>query len=272
MLEDKLIHVNSKNEKLDLHSLGIHAESNNLRDYEWSYETSNNLITSFSKGIVSKSIPFIFHCTESKANEIKNRFYEHFEYDVMKKSYGYFELNGYKYYCYLTKSAKSNYNIRNRYLELSIDIVTDKPYWIRENTKTINFGKQKSTDTLIYPFTYPFTYTGMNSANFSNDNFVESDAIIRIYGYCINPLLSINDNIYQVNTTVEEGEYVEIDTENRTVFKYSKYGSKTNIFNSRNKNYDIFRKIPSGSWIVGSNDEIMVDIVVFEKRGEPKWI
>ena len=72
MLKENLIHINSKNEMLDFESLGISAESNDLRDFAWEYLTDNNTISSFSKGIATKTIPFIFHCDESKANEIKN--------------------------------------------------------------------------------------------------------------------------------------------------------------------------------------------------------
>lgn len=272
MLRDNLIHVNSKNEILDLESLGISAESNDLRDFSWEYLTDNNIISNFSKGIVTRTIPFIFHCNESQASEIKNKFYEHFEVDVLNESYGYFLLNGYKFYCYLTKSTKTNYNIRKRYLELSIEIVTDKPYWIKETLKEMNFAKEEETNALKYPFTYTFTYRSMNSLKFSNENFVESDAKIRIFGFCVNPLVTINDNIYQVNVSLDDGEYLEIDTEQKTIYKYTNYGDKVNYFNYRNKNYDVFKKIPSGTVNISANGEFKVDLILFEKRGEPKWI
>ena len=68
--------------------------------------------------------------------------------DASTREYGYFLLNGYKYYCYLTKSTKTNYNIRKRYLELSIEIATDKPYWIKETIKEINFAKEETSNAL----------------------------------------------------------------------------------------------------------------------------
>ena len=272
MLKENLIHINSKNEMLDFESLGISAESNDLRDFAWEYLTDNNTISSFSKGIATKTIPFIFHCDESKANEIKNKFYEHFEIDILNKSYGYFLLNGYKYYCYLTKSTKTNYNIRKRYLELSIEIATDKPYWIKETVKEINFAKEETSNALKYPFTYSFIYRSMNSIKMDNENFIESDAIIRIFGFCVNPLVTINDNIYQIDVSLEVGEYLEIDTEKSTIFKYTIYGDKVNCFNNRNKKYDVFKKIPSGTVSVSANGEFKVDIILYEKRGEPKWI
>ena len=75
----------------------------------------------------------------------------------------------------------------------------------------------------------------MNSIKMDNENFIESDAIIRIFGFCVNPLVTINDNIYQIDVSLEVGEYLEIDTEKSTIFKYTIYGDKVNCFNNRNK-------------------------------------
>lgn len=269
---DKLIHVNHLNEVLDFNDLHIWNDDNDLRDYEWSVTYANDRITGFTKGIVTKTIPFVFNVSSDRAEEIKNLFYEHFEKDILSVSAGYFELNGYKLYCYLTKSVKSNYNKRRQYLELSVTITTDKPYWIKETTRTINFDSDNETSALRYAFTYPFVYTSMNSANIKNDNFVESDALIRIYGECENPLLNIGDNIYNVNVHVNPDEYIEIDTQERTIKQFNKFGEATNIFNHRNKDFDIFKGIPSGTVIVSANANFTVDITTIERRGEPKWI
>lgn len=266
-------HTNSNNETLDFLSLGIYANSNDLRDFEWTVSSDNNRITGFSKGVVKKTIPFIFYVSEDKANEIKNKFYEHFEIDVLRQSKGYFEINGYKYYCYLTKSVKSDYLNTKRLLQLKAEITTDDSYWVKETTKTINFGElSESTDALKYSFTYPFIYRNLNSVNITNDDFIESDGIIRIYGSAINPLLKIGDNIYQVNDSIDENEYIEIDTKNKTIYKYSKYGDMTNIFHLRNKEYNVFKPIPNGQINVSANASFKADIVIIERRGEPKWI
>ena len=124
-MRENLIHVNSRNEVLDFKKLGTLVNYNELRDYEWSYSSENNVITGFTKGIVKKTIPFVFFTNEDKADEIKNKFYEHFDVDVLSKEPGYFKIGDYKYYCYLTKSKKTNYLIDKRYLELSVEITTD---------------------------------------------------------------------------------------------------------------------------------------------------
>lgn len=270
MLE-KFVHINSKNETLDFVALGIYINVNELRDYEWQVKSSNDKITGFYKGIVKKPIPFVFYVDEKKAAEIKNKFYEHFEVDVLTERAGYFLINGYKYHCFITKSVKSNYLTSKRLLKVEVEITTDKSYWIRETMRTIDFSQVTSEDGLTYPFTYPFTYRNEKTTKVVNENFVESDAIIRMYGPVENPLVKIGDNIYQINISLISTEYLEIDTLERTVYKFDAKGAKTNSFDLRSKEYYAFNKVPSGTLLVSTNGGFKVDIVIIEKRGEPRW-
>lgn len=268
---DRITHTNSNNETLDFTSLGIFVNYNDLRNFEWGVKSKNGKITGFSKGIVNKTIPFVFLVDQQKANEIKNQFYEHFEIDILKEEKGYFEINGYKYYCFAVKSAKNKYLIDKRLLYLDVGIATDDSDWIKETTYTADFSSSSTRTVTKYPFTYPFTYSAPKSVNIINDFFTDSHAVIRIYGRCTNPIVNINDNTYQLYVDLNVGEYAEIDTFKSTITKYSSDGAQTNIFNSRNKSYDTFRKIPQGSFDVTTVGAEKVDIVLIERRSEPKW-
>lgn len=268
---DRITHTNSNNETLDFTSLGIFVNYNDLRNFEWGVKSKNNKITGFSKGIVNKTIPFVFLVDQQKANEIKNQFYEHFEIDILKKEKGYFEIGGYKYYCYAIKSTKSKYLIDKRLLYLDVGITTDDSYWIKETTYTADFSSSSTRTVTKYPFTYPFTYSIPKTVSIVNGSFTDTDMIMRIYGRCTNPIVDISDNTYQLYVTLNAGEYAEIDTFKRTITKYSSNGMQSNIFNSRNKNYDTFKKIPQGSFDVTTVGAEKVDIVLIERRSEPKW-
>ena len=95
--------------------------------------------------------------------------------------------------------------------------------------------------------------------------------IMRIYGRCTNPIINISDNTYQLYVTLNAEEYAEIDTFKKTITKYSSNGVRSNIFNSRNKSYDAFNKIPQGSFDITTVGVEKVDIVLIERRGEPRW-
>lgn len=270
-MRDVIKHTNSKNETLDFSSLGILVNYNDLRDYEWGIKTKNDKITGFYKGVVKKTIPFVFCVDEHAADEIKNRFYEHFEIDVLQKKKGYFEINGYKYYCFAVKSVKSNYLISKRHLHINVGIATDDSYWIKETTYTADFSSSSARTVTKYPFTYPFTYSAPKTVNIVNDSFNDTDMIMRVYGTCTNPIVNISNNTYQLYLTLNAGEYAEIDTFRRTITKYSVNGVQSNIFDTRNKSYDTFRKIPQGFFDVTTVGVVKVDIVLVERRGEPKW-
>lgn len=270
-MHEKITHTNSNNETLDFTALGILVNYNDLRDYEWGVKTKNDKITGFYKGVVKKTIPFVFCVDEHEADEIKNQFYEHFEIDVLQEKKGYFEINGYKYYCYAVKSTKSKYLIDKRLLYLNIEITTDDSYWIKETSYTADFSSSSARTVTKYPFTYSFTYSAPKSVNIINDFFTDSHAVIRIYGRCTNPIVNINDNTYQLYVTLSAEEYAEIDTFKRTITKYSSDGVQSNIFNSRNKSYDAFKKIHQGSFDITTVGVEKVDIVLIERRGEPRW-
>lgn len=270
-MHEKITHTNSNNETLDFTALGILVNYNDLRDYEWGIKTKNDKITGFYKGIVKKTIPFVFCVDEHEADEIKNRFYEHFEIDVLQKKKGYFEINGYKYYCFAVKSVKSNYLINKRHLHINVGIATDDSYWIKETSYTADFSSSSVRAVTKYPFTYPFTYSAPMSVNVINEFFTDSHAIIRIYGRCTNPIVNVNENTYQLYVDLNTGEYAEIDTFKRTITKYSSNGTQSNIFNSRNKSSDTFKKIPQGSFDITTVGVEKIDIVLIERKGEPKW-
>lgn len=270
-MHEKITHTNSNNETLDFTTLGILVNYNDLRDYEWGVKTKNDKITGFYKGVVKKTIPFVFCVDEHKANEIKNRFYEHFEIDVLQKKKGYFEINDYKYYCYAVKSVKSNYLIDKRHLHINVGIATDDSYWIKETPYTADFSSSGTRTVTKYPFTYSFTYSAPKSVNIVNDTFTDTNMIVRIYGRCTNPIVNINNNTYQLYVTLNAGEYAEIDTFKRTITKYSANGVQSNIFNARNKSHDTFRKILRGSFDITTVGVEKVDVVLIDRRSEPKW-
>lgn len=275
MLE-KLKHINSQGEVLDFLPLGIYINYNELRNFEWSVETENDLITEIKRGVVNKTIPFIFYCDEDDAVYIKNQFYEHFEVDVINKKPGYFEINDYRYYCYVTKSKKSNYLKSKRYLEIELQITSDQSKWIKENIYSFT-PKQNDSSITDKNKTYPYTYEYMygNSEGIGEiiiDSLGESNFKIIIYGPVSNPSIMIGDYLYSVNCDVDISEYLLIDSKNREIFITDNIGNKINVFDKRNKENYIFKKIKRGNNQVIWSGGFGFDVIVFDERSEPKWI
>lgn len=276
-MRESIKHINSIGETLDFTALGVLINYNDLRDYTWSVKTANNKICGFEKGIATKTIPFIFACDEEKANIIKNRFFEHFEIDVLNELQGYFEINGYRLYCYAIKNKKSDYLINKGYLRIELEITSDTPSWKKETSFLLDHSKKSSLNSInnskLYAFSYPYQYLSeKKDIEIMNDAIGMSDVIIRIFGPCANPFVKIDKNVYQVNISLTNEEYLEIKTEERTIYKISKFGDRTNVFNFRSKeSSNFFSKIPKGLLIATSNAPIS-EIIILEQRSEPKWI
>ena len=76
MLE-KIIYKNHMNEVINFGQNGIFANSNDLRNFSWSYTSKNNRISEFKRGIVTKTIPVIIQCdSEEDGIKVKNRLFE----------------------------------------------------------------------------------------------------------------------------------------------------------------------------------------------------
>lgn len=94
MLE-KIIYKNHISETINFGQNGIFANSNDLRNFSWSYTSKNNRISEFKRGIVTKTIPVIIQCdSEEEGIKVKNRLFECAEKDVLTMRYGRIIIDG----------------------------------------------------------------------------------------------------------------------------------------------------------------------------------
>lgn len=182
--------------------------------------------------------------------------------------------------CWITGTNKDRwindlYSISN---ELSIK--SDYPYWITE--EPFSFQKQGkgvavTSGWLEYPYEYPYEYSkAINLKQIRNSNYTASGFKMIIYGPCINPLIRVAGHIYELRTTLYEGEYAIIDSstryaKDRRVVKIKNDGSEENLFNSKNNESSIWEKIPPGISIVSWSGAFGFDIILFNERGTPRW-
>lgn len=267
-------HVNSKNEELDFLKLGIFVNESEIRDYKWTYETENGKIKKFKREPKEFTIPFIFVTDLNRAEEIKDMFYEHFDVDVINKSPGYFEINGYTYSCYAIESVKSNYLAKKNMLTINVKFVSDNPVWIKSTIKSFDVGSGQvvgNNDGIDFPFDFPFDFPKTFKDNIIiNDCISDCEFEMTIYGMCENPQIVIGENIYQINNKIDNNEYVVINSSKRTITKYNIIGESTNWFKFRDSS-SIFKKIPKGENIVSWSNDFGFDIKMIDERGEPKW-
>lgn len=157
---------------------------------------------------------------------------------------------------------------------------SDYPYWITE--EEFRFHKQGSESSEIlewleFPYDVPYEFSKVRNLQYiNNSNYTASGFKMIIYGPCINPLIRIAGHIYELRTTLYDGEYAVIDSstryaKDRKIVKVKTDGTEENLFNSKNNESSIWEKIPAGLSIVSWNGAFGFDIILFNERGTPRW-
>lgn len=273
MLE-QLIYKNHVNEVFAFGKDGIFVDMNDLHDYEWTVTKKGNRIASLDRSVSKRKLPIIIICeTEEKGIAARNKLMEVVEKDVLAMQHGRIIIGDYYFRCFVTKSQKSKYLTSKRWMEVTLTLTTDFPYWVKETTHTFrNIAEASGGKNLDFAFDHPYDYfSGIGTKDLNNTDFVGTNFRMIVYGACVDPAVYVSGHLYQVNCEVAEGEYLTIDSVSKTVTVTAIDGTVTNVFNLRNKDSYIFKKIQPGSNTVTWEGDFGIDITLLEERSEPKW-
>lgn len=273
MLE-RFNYINHMNETLEFGKDKLFVNENDLRDFSWEITSKNGRISGFKKGIVTKTIPIILKCdTIEEGIALKNKLFEVMEKDVLGVKHGKIIIGDYYLKCFVTESVKKGYLAHKSYLQLSLRISTDFPYWVKETKSVFNYGTTEDEGDLDFNRDTPYDYSSnLIGKQLFNSNFVASNFRLNIYGICVNPKINIGGHIYEVTAEVGANEYMTIDSVNKTIVLKHSDGTTENLFNKRNRESYIFEKIPTGNLNVSANGTFRFEVILLEERGEPKWI
>lgn len=92
-----------------------------------------------------------------------------------------------------------------------------------------------------------------------------------VYGPCVNPRILINGYPYEVFTTLDARDYMIIDSQSDTVYKYLNNGTVQNLFHNRGLEHSIFEKIPSGLLNFNWSGDFGFDLTLYLERREAAW-
>lgn len=270
MLE-KFTYKNHINETIEFGSGGLYVNENDLRDFAWDISTKNGKITSFNRGVVSKTIPVVI--LSGNAKELKNRLFEVYEKDVLAKKHGKINIGDYYLKCFITASSKSSYLQSKKHTEIELTISTDYPYWVKETKFTFGYGIYSPGKNLDFNNDFAYDYTSnMLGKELNNTGIMPVNFQMIIHGACENPTINIGGHIYSVNVSLARNEYLTIDSITKKIVLKHTDGRETNCFNLRNRESYIFEKIPVGVNLVSITGEFKFDVTLLEERSEPKWI
>lgn len=244
---------NHLGEEISFSENGIYVKSSDLHDYAWEYAERSGKISSFKRNIIQKKIEIVILCDNEGAGIQKRNFLmEYCEKDVIAKQPGKIIVNGYYLKCYVIASTKTEYLKSKKRMYVSLILLSDEPFWIKEVMPEYNSD---------YQMTNPLT----QAANFR----------LEINGLAESPaMITIGGTNYGISDTVASGETLVIDSLTKEVYKLVN-GEKVNVFNKRlrtDSNDYVFRKIPAGSNTVRRSSNFTWSMILYDERSEPKWI
>lgn len=266
-------YINHMNETLGLDSRKMFVQDCDLYNFAWSVNSKNEKISGFKRGITYKPIILIIKGnTEQECIELRNRLFDVMEKDTLAVKPGKLFVGDYYLKCFSVESKKDEYLREQGFLKLTLKIVTDSPFWVKETTTTFGFGSGIEGTNLDFNRDFPSDYTSnLLDTRLNNTSFFESNFIMRIYGACDNPAVVIAGHEYSVAVSIAANEYLMIDSVEKTIMLIKTDGTKVNCFNSRNRDSYVFEKIPSGVNTVSSGN-FKFDVTLLDERSEPKWI
>lgn len=177
-----------------------------------------------------------------------------------------------KSYCEgLIQSYEKNKAVGKRYAEFKITFCSFSAFWI--TTQKVEFGiVPANSNGFRMPFRFPFGFrTAVNSNTIANPTAFPAPAIIRMFGPCIKPAVTVNGHIYQVLAEARAGERFEINQLHRTLTLVTSDGKENNAFTFRNKDYSIFEYLPPGGLEIVADNKFAYEIVLLHQRSLPKW-
>lgn len=128
-----------------------------------------------------------------------------------------------------------------------------------------------TSSALDYPYDYTYDLVSARiSKHVINHNVVAADFILIVFGPCVNPAVYINGHLYQVNVTLYTGEYLEINSKRKRIYKVKVDGERINCFYQRNRESYIFEKIRPGKQAV-LKDGFGIKLTILEERSEARW-
>lgn len=267
-------YVNHQGESISLDDDKIILQYQELYDYSWDTESKNGKITGFYRE--NATIPIsvsVTADTEEEYLKILNDFFTVTEKDIMTLRNGKLYLGNQYLSCFISGSIKEDAFMGVPFQIKNLTLITDHPFWITETEYTFKVQNITSSSNKKYPLKYPFRYAnGMDNAYVINPNFTDSNFVLRVYGPVVNPQVNIGGHPYLVNTILETGEYLEINSMNGTIVKTMMNGIKVSIFHARAKGAkSVFKKISAGRQEITWPGTFNFDLIVYEERSEPKW-
>lgn len=269
-----ITYVASSGNTYDLITNGIKHREANYYSWAWDVEGTKlqfgQRVADFSREAATYETELIFYGSKQRRRTLIQNLHDDFENDVRTKRTGKIIWGDYYLECYITESSTEPTEV-GTWTSNKITIFAPYPFWIQAFHVTLPPSQETSSGYLDYTYDYAYDYTtpAMGSRYIQTNFPFESEFEMVIYGQAVNPRVVINGYAYVLYATIPAGAYVIINSRAKTIMMYQN-GTRTNMFNFRNKTASIFQRITGGNLTISWDSSFGVDLTIYHERSEPR--
>lgn len=269
-------YIASSGNTYDLTTNGILHRSANYYNWAWNVEGTKlqygNRISDFSRESAEYDAELVFYGTYAERWKAITALHNDFENDLRQKKTGRIVWGDYYIDCYITQTNAEPVGLWS-HISDKIHIYAPYPFWIQDAQITLPVTVISANSDLDYPYDYPYDYTppAVGTKIVKSDFPFASEFKMIIYGQAVNPRVTINGYDYVLYSTIPSGAYVVVDSRTKSITQYNTDGTRSNLFNYRNKTDSIFERIPGGNLTIAWPATFGVDITIYRERSEPEF-
>ena len=276
-----LYYEGSDGSRIDLMGDGIYAQDpEKLTKNEWKYSTISGVngigrVKRFYKDTQECSLTLgIMADNADQFNEIMYKLHRTFDRDIRRLKPGKLWWNDWCKEVFAVETSQDNFEELFESVDKEVTFISVYPYWVRYIT--YQYGADNHAEAaggLDYDHDFDFDYGLEEITEVVQNNCIDAANFeLKFYGPIDNPSVTIGGHEYEVLTTLADGDYLTVNSLTKKILQYDAYGNVENVFHLRNRDSYIFQKIPEGETPILRSKDHMLDITIFDERGEPEWI
>lgn len=252
---------------------GIYVgKPNDLFSREWDYKIGYRALASASRG--ARKVSFkAFFADMAQADAFRR----YADTDMQRGTPGTIHVNGWFQRCFVVASEVDG--IGDDFFAAKLTLVLLDGVW-RRGTTTAFVPVRDSADYefLDLPHDLPYDLGVTAPRQYAiNPGYSNSPARLIVYGPVVNPSVRLAGNLYQVDATVPEGGYMDINPLRRTVTVVAADGTTMDAFSKAHRGSGagsgeyIFERVPAGTSEISWDNSFGFDLTLYEEESEPSW-
>lgn len=272
----------STGEEINLSGEHIKAHIKTAGFYDYEYEVneielaSGIAVSGFSRKSKQYDLILDFRGNSDERADAAEKFLSITNRDIVNQKIGKLYFKEHYLNCFIVSSEYENAG-RSRVVRKTAGIYAPRPIWITESKRSfpkLISGSGESDEFLDYEHDYNYDYAMPygGDVTWQVDHYAPCEYEMIVYGPCVDPRVVINGHIYQVYATLDENDYLKINSRENSVVQYLANGTQRDLYDYRVKiTGSLFDPITPGNVRVVWSGEFGFDLTLFCERSEPRW-